>query len=66
MTGFARDISAGGIGLERVASMLPGEQVLVTLENGRSFGGLVAWGTEDSAGIRFATQLSAVDPLLMA
>jgi hypothetical protein len=46
MTGFARDISAGGIGLERVALMLPGEQVLVTLENGRSFSGLVAWGTE--------------------
>lgn len=66
MAGFARDVSAGGIGLERVTRMLPGEEVVITLTNGRTFSGIVAWGTDEEAGIRFTTQLSAIDPILMA
>ncbi len=61
---FAKDISAGGLGLERAPRLEPGEYVSVWLRSGRSFSGEVAWSRGTSAGIRFSSPLSLSDPLL--
>lgn len=61
---FARDVSAGGLGLERTPALASGETAVVELANGRLFRGTIAWSKPGSAGLRFVNTLSAVDPLL--
>jgi hypothetical protein len=62
---FVKDVSTGGLGLDRVPQLAPGEIVAVELRGGRRFTGVVAWSSGTEAGIKFATSLSPTDPLLM-
>lgn len=61
---FAKDVSSGGIGLERVPELIPGEVASVELANGRTFAGTIAWSGGSRAGLRLAAPLGALDPLL--
>lgn len=61
---FAKDVSAGGFGLERTPQLNRGEHVVVELASGRVFHGAVAWSSGNSAGLRFTTPLAFQDPLL--
>lgn len=61
---FAKDISAGGIGLERAPRLETGEYLIVELPSGRTFSGVVAWSRGTAAGLRFSSPLSHSDPLL--
>ncbi len=62
---FVRNVSAGGLGLERVPQLVPDSIVLVELPSGRRFAGIVVWCDEAAAGIRFARPLLPNDPLLL-
>ncbi|MEE9589053.1 MAG: PilZ domain-containing protein, partial [Hyphomicrobiaceae bacterium] len=61
---FVRDVSSGGLGLERVSQLVPDSIVFVELPSGRRFAGVVAWCDGSTAGIRFAKPLLPNDPLL--
>ena len=61
---FARDVSAGGLGLERTPPMRAGDNVTIKLDNGRCFGASVAWQRGPAAGLKFSADLSPNDPLL--
>lgn len=62
---FARDISAGGMGLDRLPSIARAEPLSIELQSGRKLKGLVAWSSGSAAGVRFLTQLSPSDPILI-
>lgn len=62
---YARDASAGGLGLDRVPPMRLGQPVDVKLENGRTLSGTIVWSIGTSAGIKFAAPLPTNDPLLL-
>jgi len=61
---FARDISVGGIGLERTPHLPSNTRVTVELAHGRLIPGITAWAARDKVGVRFDTPLSLNDPLL--
>ncbi|MGI9404586.1 MAG: PilZ domain-containing protein [Hyphomicrobium sp.] len=61
---FVRDVSSGGLGLERVSQLVPDSIVFVELPSGRRLAGVVAWCDGSTAGIRFAKPLLPNDPLL--
>jgi PilZ domain len=62
--GFVRDASAGGLGLDRLPPLKRGQLITVTMESGRSFHGVIAWFSNQSAGLKFAEALQVNDPLL--
>ncbi len=64
MSAYARDISEGGIGLERVGNLEAGAFVRIHLPIGRVFEGHVAWVRRGSAGIKFLEPLRTGDPLI--
>jgi hypothetical protein len=61
---FVRDVSSGGLGLERAPQLAPDSIVFVELASGRRFAGVVVWCDGVAAGIRFAKALLPNDPLL--
>lgn len=61
---FARDISAGGIGLTRMPPMTPGSPITVELSCGRSFHCKVAWSEGIDTGVQFERPLLPTDPLI--
>lgn len=61
---FVRDVSAGGLGLDRVSELKRGTGVIVIMESGRRFVGSVAWCEGSTAGIKFPAPLPASDPML--
>lgn len=61
---FVRDVSAGGLGLERVTGLERGMDVTVRVDGGRQFRGTVTWCSEGKAGIRFHRRLDARDPMI--
>jgi hypothetical protein len=63
-TGFVRDVSAGGLGLGRIAGLKRGDRVRVDFISGRQFHGTIAWVTGASAGMRFDAPLSPGDALV--
>lgn len=63
---FARDISAGGMGLDRMPAVARGDLVTVELTCGRQLKGIVAWSSGQSAGLRLCAELRPTDPLLIA
>ncbi len=64
ISAYARDISEGGIGLERVGNLDVGDFVRVHLPIGRVFEGHVAWVRRGSAGVKFLEPLRPGDPLI--
>jgi hypothetical protein len=64
ISAFAKDVSPGGFGLERVPELTPGEVASVELASGRTFAGTIAWSGGSKAGLRLAAPLGALDPLL--
>ncbi len=62
---IVRDVSAGGMGLEQIPPLRPGEPVRVELSGGRRFDATVSWCSSRTAGVRFKTPLPAIDPLLL-
>jgi len=61
---FVRDVSSGGLALERVPQLIPDSIVFVELPSGRRFGGVVVWCDRSAAGIQFSKPLLPNDPLL--
>lgn len=61
---FVRDVSQGGLGLEKVRRIRDGDKAVVVLAMGRAFSGTIVWRKGDRAGLRFDTPLSPNDPLL--
>ena len=61
---FARDVSAGGIGLNRVPHLSPGTRVTIELPSGRTLVARVSWYKDASAGVQFLKPLAHDDPLL--
>jgi hypothetical protein len=62
---IARDISATGLGLERIPDLKPDEVVQIELTGGRRLMGLVMWVRNGSAGIKLGRPLPPNDPLLI-
>lgn len=61
---FVRDVSQGGLGLERVRRIKEGDTATIVLSTGRSFHGTIVWRKGDRAGLRFSVPLSPSDPML--
>jgi len=61
---MVRDISSGGIGLSSTPDLREGDPIVVELDCGRSFSGIVAWARDGEAGVEFSTPLPLNDPLL--
>jgi hypothetical protein len=59
-----RDVSQGGLGLERVRRIKEGETATIALPSGRTFHGTVLWRKGDRAGLRLSVPLLPNDPLL--
>jgi PilZ domain len=62
---FAKDISDGGIGLQRAGFLTLDDAVAIQLASGRQFTGRVVWSSGDTAGVRFHRRLDPHDPLLL-
>jgi len=62
---IAKDISATGLGLERIPDLKASEVVQIELTGGRKLMGLVMWVRGTSAGIRLGRALLPNDPLLI-
>ncbi len=62
---FVRDVSAGGLGLDKMPPVARGEHLSVELVCGRQLRGIVAWSSGAKAGLHFQTELKATDPLLV-
>jgi hypothetical protein len=62
---FAKDISDGGIGLQRVGFLTLDDHVSVQLSSGRRFAGRVVWSSGQAAGVRFHQRLAENDPILL-
>jgi hypothetical protein len=61
---FVRDVSQGGLGLQRVRRVREGDVATIALSTGRSFHGTIVWRKGDRAGLQFAVPLSPGDPIL--
>jgi hypothetical protein len=64
LSAHVKDISEGGIGLQRVPFLSLDDRVMVELPSGRQFVGVVAWCLGEAAGVRFDRPLCANDPIL--
>jgi hypothetical protein len=62
--GFAQDVSMYGIGLSCDFPFSLKESVLVELQTGRSFKGIVAWSKNGRLGVQLDAALSRNDPLI--
>ena len=60
-----RDISTGGLGLERADPLVPEKVVIIELPSGRWLAGTVVWSKGASAGVKFDGPLEPTDPLLV-
>lgn len=61
-----RDISPGGMKLENVLGLMPGDVVTIELMSSRSLVGTVTWSVASFCGIAFETPLAGDDPLIQA
>lgn len=61
---FVRDVSQGGLGLERARRIKEGDHATITLVSGRQFRGTVVWRKGARAGLQLSTPLSPQDPML--
>lgn len=61
---FVRDVSQGGLGLDRVRRVKDGDFATITLSTGRVLAGTVVWRKGPRAGLRLSTPLPAGDPML--
>lgn len=59
-----KDISSGGIGLERAPTLMAHNVVVVEFENGTCLSGMVVWSKGDRAGIKLDVPLRSTHPLL--
>lgn len=64
MPATIHDISIGGMGLHGVTQVDRGAPIDVELPTGRRLSGTIAWHADANIGVKFATPLSARDPLL--
>jgi PilZ domain len=62
--GIAKDVSTGGLGLERVAGLVTQKVALIEFPDSRCLAGTVVWIRGPAAGIRFDRALALDDPLL--
>lgn len=60
----AKDISTGGVGLERAPALVPQTVVLIEFESGHCIAGLVVWSKGTRAGVKFDLPLKPNHPLL--
>lgn len=60
----AKDISTGGVGLERAPALVPQTVVLMEFESGHCIAGLVVWSKGTRAGVKFDLPLKPNHPLL--
>lgn len=63
---MVKDISTGGVGLEQAPTLAPQTVVLIELEGGHCFAGLVVWSKGALAGVKFDVPLKPNHPLLVA
>ncbi len=61
---FVRDVSEGGLGLDRVGRLEMGHIAVVELSTGRRLTGSIMWTKRGRAGLKFARPLNPNDPLL--
>jgi len=61
---FAKDVSAGGLGLTGAPAIPLKAEIEIVLRSGRRFSGQVVWCGEATLGMRFAVPLSPNDPLI--
>jgi PilZ domain len=61
---FIRDVSAGGLGLDRIPKVAIGTELTIEMESGRRLTGKVIWTRASSAGLKFFKPLLPSDPLL--
>jgi PilZ domain len=59
------DLSVGGAGLAGAYGVLPGDEIVLQLLNGRALAGTVRWWFLGRCGIAFRQQLASDDPLLI-
>lgn len=59
-----RDISLGGMKLENILGLMPGDVVTIELMSSRSLIGTVVWSVASFCGITFETPLAGDDPLI--
>lgn len=61
---FVRDVSTGGMGLERTPPVFKGTSLSVEMQTGRKLSGVVVWSREAQAGLKFYRPLLPSDPLI--
>ncbi len=61
---FVRDVSAGGLGLDRVQGLKRGDVVSVSFNTGRHLTGRITWATGQGAGVTLHQPLNSSDPLI--
>ncbi len=61
---IVRDVSHGGMKLEKAFGLVPGDVVTIVLLSGRAFQGKVMWSVAPFCGLAFETPLDLQDPLL--
>jgi hypothetical protein len=59
-----KDISTGGIGLERAPTLMAQNVVVMEFENGSCLSGMVVWSKGDRAGVKLDVPLKSTHPLL--
>ena len=60
----AKDISTGGVGLEKAPALIPQTVVLIEFESGHCIAGWVVWSKGTRAGVKFDLPLKPSHPLL--
>ena len=60
-----RDVSIGGACLEGAYAVVPGDRIVLQLNNGRTFNATVKWWACGRCGIAFENALVASDPILI-
>ena len=61
---IVRDVSPGGMKLEKAFGLMPGDIVTIELLSGRAFQGKVIWSVAPFCGLAFENTLEQQDPLL--
>lgn len=61
---LVRDVSQGGLGLDRVRRVKDGDFATITLANGRVLTGTIVWRKGPRAGLRLTNPLRHGDPML--
>ena len=61
---IVRDVSPGGMKLEKAFGLMPGDIVTIELMSGRAFQGKVMWSVAPFCGLAFENTLEQQDPLL--